>query len=86
MPPDGFDAVVMLEHVHETGDTAPNFTLEDASGKKVSLADYKGKVVVLEWFNPACPYVQKHYPGKASTMIDLAQKSSKKEVVRLAIN
>ena len=33
----------------------------DAAGKTVSLADYKGKHVVLEWVNPGCPYVQKHY-------------------------
>ena len=44
-----------------TGAPAPNFTLTDATGKQVSLADYKGKTVVLEWNNPGCPFVQKHY-------------------------
>ena len=44
-----------------TGGPAPNFTLTDASGKPVSLSDYKGKTVVLEWNNPGCPFVQKHY-------------------------
>ena len=33
----------------------------DTSGKPVSLADFKGKYVVLEWVNPGCPFVQKHY-------------------------
>lgn len=40
---------------------APNFTLTDATGKAHSLADFKGKTVVLEWNNPECPFVQKHY-------------------------
>lgn len=40
---------------------APNFTLKDSGGKTVSLADFKGKTVVLEWNNPECPFVQKHY-------------------------
>ena len=40
---------------------APNFTLTDSGGKPVSLADFKGKTVVLEWNNPECPFVQKHY-------------------------
>ncbi len=40
---------------------APAFTAKDATGKTVSLADFKGKHVVLEWVNPGCPFVQKHY-------------------------
>ena len=43
------------------GQPAPAFSATDASGKPVSLADYKGKYVVLEWTNPDCPFVQKHY-------------------------
>ena len=43
------------------GSSAPNFSGTDANGKTVSLADYKGKYVVLEWFNPECPFVKKHY-------------------------
>ncbi len=43
------------------GQPAPAFTAKDATGKTVSLADYKGKYVVLEWTNPECPFVQKHY-------------------------
>jgi peroxiredoxin len=43
------------------GSTAPDFTLPDANGKTHSLSDEKGKYVVLEWFNPDCPFVKKHY-------------------------
>lgn len=46
------------------GQKAPEFTLVDASGKKHSLADYKGKYVVLEWVNFDCPFVKKHYGSK----------------------
>ena len=45
------------------GSAAPDFSLADAKGKTHSLADYKGKYVVLEWFNPECPFVKKHYGG-----------------------
>ncbi len=44
-----------------TGQPAGNFRLTDATGKAVSLSDYRGRPVVLEWNNPGCPYVQKHY-------------------------
>src|SRR5207237_2543206 len=43
------------------GAAAPDFSLPDASGKTHNLAEYKGKYVVLEWFNPECPFVKKHY-------------------------
>lgn len=43
------------------GAAAPNFTLADAAGRPVTLAAFKGKTVVLEWNNPGCPFVQKHY-------------------------
>ncbi len=43
------------------GQPAPNFTLTDSNGTSHSLADYKGKIVVLEWNNPECPFVKKHY-------------------------
>jgi len=45
------------------GAPAPAFTLTDSNGKTVSLADFKGKTVVLEWTNHDCPYVRKHYGG-----------------------
>jgi AhpC/TSA family len=43
------------------GQPAPAFTATDVNGKAVSLADFKGKHVVLEWTNPGCPFVVKHY-------------------------
>jgi peroxiredoxin len=66
------------------GAPAPAFTLEDQAGNKVSLSDYAGKVVVLEWVNPECPFVKRHY--KAQTMTKLAQKYKAQDVVWLAIN
>ncbi len=45
----------------QVGKAAPDFTLTDARGKKVSLSQFKGKLVVLEWFNHGCPFVKKHY-------------------------
>ncbi|GHF27861.1 thioredoxin family protein [Kordiimonas sediminis] len=43
------------------GQPAPDFTLQDMTGETVSLADYRGKPVILEWTNHQCPYVRKHY-------------------------
>ena len=43
------------------GQAAPAFSITDSRGLTVSLADFKGKHVVLEWVNPGCPFVQKHY-------------------------
>ena len=43
------------------GQPAPDFTVTDASGKTQSLSAYKGRTVVLEWNNPECPFVGKHY-------------------------
>lgn len=43
------------------GAPAVNFRLTDMTGKTVILSDYRGKTVVLEWNNPGCPYVKKHY-------------------------
>jgi len=51
----------------------------------VSLSDYKGKIVVLEWFNLDCPFVKYHY-DTATTMVDLANRYKGKNVVWLAIN
>ena len=66
------------------GAKAPDFTLQDPNGKNVSLHDYLGKIVVLEWTNPQCPFVQRHYQAK--TMQTLASQYQSKNVVWLAIN
>lgn len=66
------------------GQPAPAFSVADASGKTVSLADYKGKTVVLEWVNPGCPYVRKHYD---SANMQTTQKGATGQgVVWLAVN
>jgi len=61
-----------------------NFTLDDQNGNKISLSDYGDKIVVLEWTNPDCPFVKRHYNEK--TMVQLAEKYKNKEVVWLAVN
>ena len=68
----------------KVGDTAPDFTLPDTSGAEVSLSDFEGRVMVLEWLNPDCPFVQRHY--KAGTMKKLASTYGDKGVVWLTIN
>lgn len=66
------------------GQSAPAFTAVDTSGKTVSLADFKGRHVVLEWVNPGCPYVQKHYDSQ--NMQGTQAEATAKGVVWLAIN
>lgn len=65
------------------GNIAPDFSLVDATGKKHSLSDYKGKYVVLEWINFGCPFVLKHY--KSGNMQKLQAKFVNKDVVWLSI-
>jgi peroxiredoxin len=67
------------------GQDAPAIELKDTEGKTVKLADFKGKIVVLEWFNPECPYILKHHT-KNTTMVDTYNKFKDKGVVWLAIN
>ena len=66
------------------GSAAPDFSLTDAKGTTHSLSDYKGKYVVLEWFNPECPFVKKHYGG--GNMQKLQGEYTGKGVVWLTIN
>jgi hypothetical protein len=66
------------------GVAAPGFTLTDTGGKTVHLADYRGKYVVLEWTNPECPFVRKHYGS--GNMQGLQKEWGAKDVVWLSIN
>src|SRR5437868_12395371 len=66
------------------GSVAPEFSLPDANGKTHSLSQYKGKYVVLEWFNPECPFVKKHYGS--DNMQKLQQEYTGKGVVWLTID
>ena len=70
--------------VATVGQPAPAFTVQDSSGKPVSLADFKGKHVVLEWVNPGCPYVVKHYGS--NNMQGTQKDAAAKGVVWLAVN
>lgn len=67
----------------KVGAAAPAFTAQDSSGNEVSLADYKGKTVVLEWLNKGCPYVQKHYGS--GNMQKLQKAYAAKGVVWLSV-
>ena len=69
----------------QAGRKAPEFTLKSFDGKEITLSDYKGKIVVLEWFNDECPFVRYHYEP-ANTMVELANKYKDKNVVWLAID
>ncbi|MGH8172176.1 MAG: redoxin domain-containing protein [Rhodanobacteraceae bacterium] len=66
------------------GQPAPDFTVTDATGKTQSLSAYKGKIVVLEWNNPECPFVRKHYG--AGNMQKQQAAATADEVVWLTIN
>lgn len=66
------------------GAPAPAFTATDINGKSHSLADYKGKTVVLEWHNPECPFVKKHY--NSGNMQALQKAATGDGVVWLTIN
>ena len=66
------------------GKTAPEFALKDLSGNEVKLASFKGKVVVLEWFNPGCPFVQRSH--SVGSLVDTAKRHTKDGVTWLAIN
>ncbi len=68
----------------EVGEPAPGFSLTDLSGKAVKLSDLRGHVVVLEWFNPGCPFVKaSHTRG---TLVGAAVRHVKDGVVWLAVN
>ncbi len=66
------------------GKPAPNFKLADVNGKAVTLSQFRGKTVVLEWNNPECPFVKKHY---GSGNMQKTQAAALKDgVVWLSIN
>jgi peroxiredoxin len=66
------------------GAAAPEFELPDLDGKLVQLSSFRGKTIVLEWFNPGCPFVKaSHTKG---SLIDTAARHERKGVVWLAIN
>src|ERR1700677_3553306 len=66
------------------GQAAPHFTPQGSDGKTISLSDYKGKFVVLEWTNPDCPFVHKFYDSH--TMQGIQKQETGKGVVWLRVN
>jgi peroxiredoxin len=68
----------------KVGDPAPAFSLVDTNGREHALGDFKGKIVVLEWFNHDCPFVKKHYDS--GNMPGLQSRYTGKDVVWLSIN
>lgn len=65
------------------GQPAPAFTGTTADGRTVSLADYRGRVVVLEWTNHDCPFVRRHYD--AASMQALQDEAAAADVVWLSV-
>ena len=68
----------------EVGQPAPGFSLPDTNGQNHQLSQYKGKWVVLEWYNPDCPFVRKHYGS--GNMQALQKEFTGKGVVWLSID
>src|SRR5204863_3240106 len=66
------------------GTNAPDFSVSDSKGKTQSVSQYKGKYVVLEWFNPECPFVKKHYGS--GNMQKLQEEYTGKGVVWLSVD
>lgn len=68
----------------EIGKKAPVFELPDLDGKTIRLSDFQGKVIVLEWFNPECPFVRAaHTKG---SLVNTAQRLQQQGIVYLAVN
>ncbi|MEO9601528.1 redoxin domain-containing protein [Parasphingorhabdus sp.] len=73
-----------LAAAQRNGAIAQDFKLTDVNGKTVQLSQFRGKTVVLEWHNPGCPFVAKHY---RSGNMQAAQKTARQQgVVWLTIN
>ena len=66
------------------GQPAPEFSVTDTQGTSRSLSSMKGKFVVLEWFNPDCPFVRKHYDSQ--NMQTLQRAATQRGGVWLSIN
>lgn len=68
----------------DSGQPAPDFTFTDAAGKTQKLSGLRGKIVILEWLNPGCPYVLRHY--RSGNMPDTQAKAAAEGAVWLQIN
>ena len=72
--------------VAEIGEEAPAFELRDQHGKIHKLTDFKGKIVVLEWFNEACPFCKQVWDSGLIGQINVDLREIETEVVYLAMN
>lgn len=75
---------LVSSHAQEIGKPAPAFTAKNIKGEMVSLAEYQGKPVVLEWINFDCPFVKKHY--SSGNMQKLQAEAAAKGVVWISVN
>jgi peroxiredoxin len=77
-------SLAAVQAAPSVGQPAPEIALKDAAGREVKLSEYRGKYVVLEWTNPACPYVRKHY--NSGNMAATQQDAAARGVVWLSIH
>ncbi|MGD2131634.1 MAG: redoxin domain-containing protein [Maricaulaceae bacterium] len=81
--------IAMTAHAADTplvvGETPPDFTWTDINGEEITLSDFADQTVVLEWNNPECPYVMRHYQGSGA-MPALQEAATAEGVVWITIN
>ena len=80
----GLAVTLCVATMAQAAKPAPDFTVTDIAGKEQALAAYKGKIVVLEWNNPECPFVKKHYGS--GNMQALQHAARARGVVWIAVN
>lgn len=78
-----FSFISLSTHAVQIGESAPTFTLKGHDGKDYQLSQFKGKWVVLEWYNQGCPFVKKHY--ETGNMQGLQKKYTDQGVVWLNV-
>ena len=73
-----------LAAAQKNGAIAQDFKLTDVNGQTVQLSQFRGKTVILEWHNPGCPFVSKHY---GSGNMQATQKAAREQgAIWLTIN
>lgn len=68
-----------------TGAAAPAFSGDTSAGETISLSDFAGKTVVLEWTNDGCPFVKKHYAAPPSNMQTLQKNAAADDIVWISV-